>query len=132
MEDLASDLSADQHGVMIASQGPNPLLIDAVDKSQALQLLIDPVNLDQVSAALTRAAQLHGHMIDLAGQREKVRQQIADRMVVEQAKQVIMAAEGMSEPQAMRLLQEQSRRHNQKLVVTAQKILTAARKNGTG
>ncbi len=124
MDSLARELSGDRQGVVVASPEPGSRLVTAVESCQALQLLVNPTRPDQVSAAITCAAQVHRRVIDLVAEREEVRQQVADRVVVEQAKRLVMQQRGISEPAAMRFLQESSRRRNQKLAVTARKILS--------
>ncbi len=53
----------------------------------------------------------------------KVRQSLAERKIVERAKGIIMEQMKISEPQAMKFLQEKSKKTNRKLVDTAKYVI---------
>lgn len=116
----------------MASAAADENLLGAVDLSQALQVIVAPDHPDQVAAALALTGMLHGRVIELIDSREKVRRDIVARMQVEEAKSILMAQRGLTEPQAMRQLQEISRRNNQKLEITAAKIVASQRMGGNG
>ena len=60
-------------------------------------------------------------------ERDQLRQQLADRDLIEKAKSILIVALDLSEPQAMSRLQQQARRTNQKLVEVARKVIATNR-----
>jgi len=74
---------------------------------------------------LDMAAQRQEIICGLLAQEANLRQQLADRDVIEKAKSILIAALGISEPEAMSRLQQQARRTNQKLVQAAQGVIAA-------
>ena len=69
------------------------------------------------------AAERQERICRLLEREAALRQQLAERKVIEKAKSIIIASMNLSEPEAMRSLQQQARRTNQKLVEVARKVI---------
>lgn len=123
VEDLGRDLQPDPLGVMILCGRADELAERAVRLSGAVELVVCPADPAALAAALTEADRAQSRIADLLAKRDQVRRDIADRMVVEDAKLLIMSEMDKSEPEAMRYLQNLSRRLNQKLAQTARMVL---------
>lgn len=73
---------------------------------------------------MAAAVQLHQHLAHLRTRLRRLEGQWEDRKLVEQAKGVLMARRGLSEPEAHRLLQQTSMRRRLRMADLARSILS--------
>ncbi len=125
IQSLGKLLALSQAGVMLVCAQISPEVSELLSQVQALALLVAPQGAPQVAATLDVALATHRRLLTLGNEMEQLKRHLADRLVVERAKRVLMAAKGMSESQAMASLQNFSRQTNQKLVAVARQVLAA-------
>ena len=112
-------------GVVVACGVVDDLVRQALREAGALALVAEPTLPIQVAAALEVASSTLERLCELAAEREALERQMVERLVIEQAKRVLMEAGGLGEAEAMRQMQRHSRNTNQKLAAVAQKVVTA-------
>lgn len=127
INDLSPSLPPERFGVVLAAGSLDDEVIQACRLTGALGLLVEPFSAAQVRATMEVALACQLRVWDLQDQLFSLRKEMENRPLVEEAKRVIMEVGGMSEPEAMRMLQRYSRAHNQKLADTARKVLEAFR-----
>ena len=97
--------------------------ISAGAQSGAFGYLIKPVSRDQLRASIAVAwARFRDHAAQ-RGEIQELQRRLEERKFIEQAKWIIVKRKGLSEPDAMRLLQKQARNNRRPLVEVAQSIL---------
>jgi AmiR/NasT family two-component response regulator len=85
--------------------------------------LLKPASIEQISAGLTVAWQRY---LDHVGQRSQIvdlTQRLDDRKLIERAKWIIVKRKNISEPEAMKLLQKQSRSSRKSITKVARAVI---------
>ena len=140
---IVSRRLADMKGIdallKIGEVCPRPSVIltepDGVDSVQeamrdhVMSYLVEPVTEHDLRPALYLAERRFAYLESLKSQVNELERKLEDRKVIERAKGVLMKAEGLTEPQAHRRLQELSRKRRMKLRQTAEEVL---RRGGSG
>jgi response regulator NasT len=114
----------DDVGLVLAT----PLLDDQASqlalRCGALGLIGPSHGVGLARAQLEIAARCQKRICQLLEREAALRQQLAERKIIEKAKSILIASMNLSEPEAMRGLQQQARRTNQKLVEVARKVIS--------
>jgi len=104
--------------VVLLAQGPSRRLLDEAGEGGVMACLIEPVRAIQLAStldlAVTRFRELQG-----------LRQALADRKVIERAKGLLMAQEGLTEDEAFRRLRRSAMDTQRLLADTARAVLRA-------
>jgi AmiR/NasT family two-component response regulator len=85
--------------------------------------LLKPASIEQISAGLTVAWQRY---LDHVGQRSQIvglTQRLDDRKLIERAKWIIVKRKNVTEPEAMKLLQKQSRSSRKSIAKVARAVI---------
>jgi AmiR/NasT family two-component response regulator len=93
--------------------------------SGALVHLVEPVPAQAIAAAVRVAAARAQDLRNLNSQLTKLRETLQSRRLVERAKAVLIRRLGLTEEEAHRRLQRESRNRNRKLVDTAAHVIRA-------
>jgi len=110
--------------VLVTLAGSREAIKLAVE-SGALVHLVEPVGVQVLAAAVRIAAARAQDLQQLQGRLIQVREGIQDRKVIERAKAVLMRRLGLSEEEAHRRLQRESRNRNRRLIETAWHVIRA-------
>ena len=102
-----------------------PEYVDQAVRAPVFHFLVKPVSLEDLAPAIGVAGARFKEWLEFREDAERIRRQIEERELLDQAKRVIMQARGLSEHGAYRLLQQESQRRSQPMVEIAQTILTA-------
>lgn len=108
--------------VILSAFGDDDYLRDS-GEAGVFGYLLKPVKTDQLRAGLTVAWQRY---LDHMEQRSRIitlEQRLEDRKLIEKAKWIIVDRRGVSEPDAMRLLQQQSRSTRKTITQVAQGVI---------
>lgn len=87
--------------------------------------LVKPVSLEDLAPAIGVACSRFKEWQQFRADAERLRRKIEDRQVLDQAKAVLMDAQGLTEHGAYRLLQQESQRRSVPMVEIARTILVA-------
>jgi len=120
---------------LIAQQSPAPVILltkrsDAHQIERALQaavmaLLVKPITEDQLRPVIALATARYSRFQAIQREAADLRQALADRKIIEQAKGILMRHFALDEADAFRRLQSLSSTKHLKLVDMAQAILNA-------
>jgi response regulator NasT len=102
----------------LLAQGPSRRLLDEALEGGVMACLIEPVRQVQLASTLDLAVARYREM-------QGLRQALADRKVIERAKGLLMAREGMTEDEAFRRLRRSSMDTQRPLADTARAVLGA-------
>jgi len=117
-----------------ANGGPALVLLTPAGSRQAIKLavetgafvhLVEPVAAQALAAGVHVAAARAEDLRELNRQLIRIREAIRDRSVLDRAKAVLMRRFGLSEEEAHRALQRESRNRNRKLIATAWHVVGA-------
>jgi response regulator NasT len=109
--------------VILVSAYHDPALIARAEADHALAYLVKPIGLADLQPAIAIAVRRFAELQTLQGECKDLRQALADRKVIEQAKGLLMKLAGIDEKEAFRRLQELASEKNQKLIDAAHSIL---------
>jgi AmiR/NasT family two-component response regulator len=109
--------------VILVSAYHDPSLIARAEADHVLAYLVKPIGLADLQPAIAIAVRRFAELQALQGECKDLRQALADRKVIEQAKGLLMKLAGIDEREAFRRLQELASEKNQKLIDTAHSIL---------
>jgi two-component system, response regulator PdtaR len=104
--------------VVLLAQGPSRRLLDEALEGGVMACLIEPVRAVQLASTLDLAVARFREM-------QGLRQALADRKVIERAKGLLMAREGLTEDEAFRRLRRSSMDTQRPLADTARAVLGA-------
>lgn len=104
--------------VVLLAQSPSRRLLDEALEGGVMACLIEPVRAVQLASTLDLAVARFREM-------QGLRQALADRKVIERAKGLLMAREGMTEDEAFRRLRRSSMDTQRPLADTARAVLGA-------
>ncbi len=85
--------------------------------------LLKPASSEQISAGLTVAWQRFIDHVDQRSQIVELRKLLYDRKLIEQAKWIIVKRKDISEPEAMKMLQKQSRSSRKSIATVARAVI---------
>lgn len=103
----------------------SPVELGFARDSGAMVHLVEPVAAQSLAAAVWVSAARARDLQDLSSQLTELRESFESRKVIERAKAVLMRRLEMSEEEAHRRLQTESRNRNRKLVETAWHVIRA-------
>jgi response regulator NasT len=110
--------------IILVSAYHDPELIERAEADHVLAYLVKPIGQAALQPAIALAVRRFGELQLLRQEAADLRQTLADRRVIEQAKGVLMKViVGLDERGAFRRLQELASERNQKLVEAAQAVL---------
>jgi len=100
-------------------------LIERAEADHAMAYLVKPVKQAHLEPTIAIAMRRFGEFQALRKDTEDLRQALADRKIIEQAKGILMSTAQMDEQAAFRRLQKLASEKNRKLIDIAHMILTA-------
>ncbi|HWA99508.1 MAG TPA: response regulator [Pirellulales bacterium] len=131
------DMDGIEAAQAICSERPTPIilisahhdaaLIRRAEADHVLAYLVKPVGRADLEPAIALAARRFAEFQALRQETSDLRQALADRRHIEQAKGLLMRAAGLSEKDAFRRLQELASEKNQKLIEAAHAVLALER-----
>lgn len=113
--------------VILVSAYHDPDLIERAEADHVLAYLVKPIGQADLAPAIAVAMRRFSEFQALRQEASDLRQALADRKVIEQAKGVLMRIPGVSEKDAYRRLQDLASSKNQKLIEAAQAIVELER-----
>lgn len=116
-------LRAEEVGVILAAPAGLAGLTALATACGALALLTPSQSAPQSRLQLAAASAMQGRIQQLLSQASELEDKLAQREIIEKAKNLLTLSMGLSEPEAMRRMQQHARRTNQKLIQVAQKVL---------
>ena len=111
--------------VILISAHHDAELIERAEADHAMAYLVKPVKREHLEPAIAIAMSRFREFQALREDTESLRQALADRKIIEQAKGILMSNAHMDEPTAFRRLQKLASDKNRKLIDIAHMILTA-------
>lgn len=111
--------------VVVVTAYDDESLVDRSLADHVLAYLVKPVNERTLATSIAVAIRRFREFEALHKQCNDLRQALADRKIVEQAKGMLMKRTGLSEEEAFHRLQQLASQKNKKLLEVAQCILTA-------
>jgi response regulator NasT len=119
--------------IEIGEQQPTPTVIvtpkrslDLVEKAMedhVMAYLVSPFNVEDLQASMIVAYTRHEQFQELAEEVQDLRQALADRKLIERAKGMLMAAEGVTEAEAFGRLRGRSQDQRVRMSQVAQQII---------
>ena len=100
--------------------------MERAENDHILAYLVKPIKQADLGPAIAIAMRRFEQFQAIQREAASLRQSLADRKLIEQAKGIIMQRTGLPESDAFRRLQRMASDRNEKLVVVARSILTAA------
>jgi len=100
-------------------------LIERAEKAGALAYLVKPIREEALKPAIRMAMARFKELQALRAEVSNLKEALEARKLIERAKGILMEKLGLSEAEAMKRLQEQSRSRRKKLAEVAQAILLA-------
>lgn len=101
-------------------------LVEQATRAPVMAYLVKPVKEAQLLAAIEIAATRFAERLKMAHETAALRDGLETRKLVEQAKGLLMARDGLSEADAHRAIQSQARRERRSMRAVAQEILRRA------
>jgi response regulator NasT len=109
--------------VILVSAYHDPALIERAEADHVLAYLVKPIGKADLQPAIAVATRRFAELQSLRKESADLRQALADRKIIEQAKGILMKFTGTDEKEAFRRLQELAAERNQKLIDAAQNIV---------
>lgn len=109
--------------IILISAHHEPELIERAEADQVLAYLVKPVGTASLAPTIGLAMRRFAELQELRKEAADLRQALADRRVIEQAKGVLMKVTGIDERAAFRRLQQLAADKNQKLIDAAAAVL---------
>ena len=110
--------------VILISAYHDDALIRRAEADHVLAYLVKPIGRADLQPAIALAARRFAEWQKLRAEASDLREALADRRFIEQAKGILMRAAGLSEKDAFRRLQELASENNKKLVEAAHMVLS--------
>ena len=110
--------------VILVSAYHDPELIERAEADHVLAYLVKPIGKVDLQPAIALAVHRFGELQALRKETSDLRQALAERKVIEQAKGILMRVTNISEKDAFRRLQELAADKNQKLIDAANTIVS--------
>jgi response regulator NasT len=102
-------------------------MIRAAVESGVGAYIVDGLRKERVKSILDTAISRFNAFSQLKDERDKARQELEERKVIERAKGILMKERGMTEEAAYGLLRKAAMNENRRLAEVAQSVVTAAR-----
>ena len=112
--------------ILLTAYGQRDLVQQAT-QAPVMAYLIKPVKETELLAAIEIAATRFAERLKMAEQTADLRETLEDRKVIERAKGLLMARDGLSEDKAHRKIQAQARRDRRSMRDVAEEILADER-----
>lgn len=109
--------------VILVSAYHDPGLIERAAGDHVLAYLVKPIGIADLQPAISIAVRRFEEALSLQKENKDLKQTLADRKIIEQAKGLLMKTAGIDEKEAFRRLQELASDRNQKLIDAAQSVL---------
>jgi response regulator NasT len=109
--------------VVIFSAYSDAEYVDMGNRVGVFGYLLKPVTQDQMRVGISVAWGRFLDFMALNGEVNKLKDRLESRKLVEQAKWIIVKRKGISEPDAMKLLQRQARNNRRPLIEVAQSVI---------
>ncbi|HWB11722.1 MAG TPA: response regulator [Pirellulales bacterium] len=109
--------------IILVSAYHDPELVRRAEADHVLAYLVKPIGKAALAPAIGLAVRRFAELQELRKEAADLRQALADRRVIEQAKGVLMKVAGVDERSAFRRLQELAADKNLKLIDAAQAVL---------
>ncbi|MBX6366184.1 MAG: response regulator [Gemmatimonadetes bacterium] len=109
--------------IIMLSGYSDPELVDRASKAPVFHYLVKPVSMQDLGPAITVALNRFQEWQAFQDEAHALEQKLEDRKLVEKAKGVLMAARGLSEADAYRVLQKESQNRNQPMVEIARSVI---------
>ena len=109
--------------VILVSAYHDPALLCRAESDHVLAYLVKPIGVADLQPAIAVAMRRFSEFQALRKECADLRQTLADRKVIEQAKGLLMKVAGIDEKEAFQRLQELASTRNQKLMEAAQGVL---------
>jgi response regulator NasT len=98
-------------------------LVQRATQAPVMAYLVKPIKETELLAAIEIAATRFSERLEMAKQTFDLRETLEDRKVIERAKGLLMARDGISEEEAHRKIQSQARRTRRSMRAVAEEIL---------
>jgi response regulator NasT len=109
--------------VVIFSAYSDAEYVDMGNRVGVFGYLLKPVTQDQLRVGISVAWGRFLDFMALDGEVDKLKERLESRKLVEQAKWIIVKRKGISEPDAMKLLQRQARNNRRPLIEVARSVI---------
>lgn len=109
--------------VMMLSAYADPEYVSVGSEIGVFGYLLKPVSRDQLRVGVEVAWSRWLAHLEQDGQIEDLKERLEQRKVIEQAKWIIVKRKSVEEPEAMRMLQKQSRNSRKALIEVAQSVV---------
>lgn len=109
--------------VVIVSAFSDPDYLEACNRFQTFGFLLKPVTQDELRVTIDIAWGRYRDYLEERGNVERLKVRLEDRRIIEQAKWLLVNKKGITEPDAMRLLQRQARNNRRTLVDVAKSLI---------
>jgi response regulator NasT len=116
--------------VILVSAYHDPALIERAEGNHVSGYLVKPIGFSDLQPAIAVAVKRFSELQSLRSENADLKQALADRKVIEQAKGILMKVAGVDEKEAHRRLQVLSADLNKKLVEAAQQVIAMSKAFG--
>lgn len=99
-------------------------LVKRAMRDHVMAYLIEPVCKEDLEASIVVAWSRYEQLRELAGQVDDLREALAQRKIIERAKGMLMAADGISEGEAFALLRRRAQDGRKRIVDVAEDVLS--------
>jgi response regulator NasT len=98
-------------------------LVERAAEDTLMAYIVTPVERAALLAALVLAEERHNQIVELQREVSDLRQALQDRKVIERAKGILMARDGLTERDAFQRLRTQAQSERRRIVKVAEKLL---------
>jgi response regulator NasT len=109
--------------IILVSAYHDPELVQRAESDHVFAYLVKPIGVADLPPAISVAVRRFQEMQALRRESSDLKQALADRKIIEQAKGLVMKVTGADERMAFRRLQELAAERNMKLVEAAQAVI---------
>jgi len=110
--------------VVVTNSSDNNLAARAIEAG-AQDVLIKPVNIEDISVAISVAVYQQAKQAKLESELERLHAKLEERKLIERAKGLLMDSAGVSETEAFQLIQKESQNKRRPMVEIARGIISA-------
>jgi response regulator NasT len=110
--------------VILVSAYHDPALVERAEADHIMAYLVKPIVFADLQPAISVAMRRFAELQSLRKECTDLRQALADRKLIEQAKGILMKAARIDEKEAFRRLQEMAAEQNKKLIEAAKTIIS--------
>jgi AmiR/NasT family two-component response regulator len=116
--------------VILVSAYHDPSLIERAESDHVSGYLVKPISFADLQPAIAVAVRRFAELQSLRSENADLKQALADRKLIEQAKGILMKVAGVDEKEAHRRLQSLAADLNKKLVEAAQQVIAMSKAFG--